>query len=267
MTDLHSTIPLLATIFVASIAGSGHCVGMCGPLMLLAVNRNSESKSKPLRSETLYHLGRLLGYAALGLVAGSLGWMLESGGELAGLQKLAAYLSGAAMVLFGVFSLWTLYHKGSIPHLGTAAVGQYLKRFIKLNQRLPQSMRPLGIGLITAFLPCGWLYAFLLLAVAARTPVTGSLVMIAFWLGTIPALSLTGLASRLFPQKWNLLGNTLIAGLLIVSGIFTMSVRAHADMSSLHQHAADVSQAELLQGINDQPLPCCQPPDTDSAAK
>lgn len=263
MTDFHSTIPLLATIFVASIAGSGHCVGMCGPLMLLAVNRNSATNNKSFGLEALYHAGRLLGYAILGLVAGSLGWMLESGGELAGLQKIAAYVSGGGMILFGSFSLLTIYRKGSIPHFGTAAVGKYLTKFIKKNQRLPQGIRPLGIGLITACLPCGWLYAFLLLAVAARTPLTGSLVMIAFWLGTIPALSLTGLASRLFPQKWNLLGNTLIASLLIVSGIFTMSVRAHADMGELQQKAGGASKSEILKTINDEPLPCCQQKKTD----
>ncbi|WP_339728001.1 sulfite exporter TauE/SafE family protein [uncultured Gimesia sp.] len=263
MTDFHSTIPLLATIFVASIAGSGHCVGMCGPLMLLAVHRNSATNKKSFGPEALYHAGRLLGYAVLGLVAGSLGWMLESGGELAGLQKIAAYVSGIGMILFGSFSLLTIYRKGSMPHFGTAAVGKYLTKFIKKNQRLPQGIRPFGMGLITACLPCGWLYAFLLLAVAARNPLTGSLVMIAFWLGTIPALSLTGLASRLFPQKWNQLGNTLIATLLIVSGIFTMSIRAHADMGELQQKAEGTSKMELLKTINDQPLPCCQPKQTD----
>jgi len=263
MTDIHSTLPLLATIFVASIAGSGHCVGMCGPLMLIAVNRSPGTDSKSIMPESLYHFGRLLGYAILGLLAGSLGWMIESGGELAGLQKIAAYVSGIGMILFGSFSLLTIYRKGSIPHLGTASVGKYLTKFIKKNQKLPKGIRPLGFGLITACLPCGWLYAFLLLAVGARTPLTGSLVMIAFWLGTIPALSLAGLASRLFPQKWNLLGNTLIAGLLIVSGIFTMSIRAHADMGELQQKAEGASKMEILKTINDQPLPCCQPKHID----
>tara|TARA_R110002111_G_scaffold153375_1_gene220100 strand:- start:31275 stop:32063 length:789 start_codon:yes stop_codon:yes gene_type:complete len=255
--EAHSTIPLLATIFVASIAGSGHCIGMCGPLMLIAVNRAAGTDTKSYMLESLYHFGRLLGYATLGFLAGGLGWMMDSGGELAGIQKIAAHVSGIGMILFGSYSLWSIYRKGSIPHFGTAAVGKHLSGFIKKNQRLPQGIRPLGFGLITACLPCGWLYAFLLLAVGARTPLTGSLVMIAFWLGTIPALSLAGLASRLFPQKWNLLGNTLIAGLLIVSGIFTMGVRAQADMGELRQEIDAPSQLEQLQKIKDQPLPCC----------
>ncbi|WP_299464723.1 sulfite exporter TauE/SafE family protein [uncultured Gimesia sp.] len=260
--EAHSTIPLLATIFVASIAGSGHCVGMCGPLMLIAVNRSPGTVTKSITLESLYHFGRLLGYAALGFLAGGLGWLMEAGGELAGLQKIAAVVSGIGMILFGSYSLITIYRKGNIPHLGTAAVGKHLSGFIKKNQKLPKGIRPLGFGLITACLPCGWLYAFLLLAVGARTPLTGSLVMIAFWLGTIPALSLAGLASRLFPQKWNLLGNTLIAGLLIVSGVFTMTVRAQADVGKLQQEMNAPSQWEQLQKIKDQPLPCCQQGET-----
>ncbi|MCA9021382.1 MAG: sulfite exporter TauE/SafE family protein, partial [Planctomycetaceae bacterium] len=173
MQDLHATIPLLLTIFIASIAGSGHCVGMCGPLMLLAVNRTSPGNTKTLVPDVLYHLGRLIGYVTLGLVAGSLGWLLDSGGQLAGIQQMAAVVTGGGMILFGSFSLLSIYRKGSIPHLGTAAVGKYLSKLIKKNQQLPAGIRPWGIGLITACLPCGWLYAFLLLSVAGRTPLAG----------------------------------------------------------------------------------------------
>ncbi|MCA9005195.1 MAG: sulfite exporter TauE/SafE family protein [Planctomycetaceae bacterium] len=258
MQDLHATIPLLLTIFIASIAGSGHCVGMCGPLMLLAVNRTSPRNTKTLVPDVLYHLGRLIGYVTLGLVAGSLGWLLDSGGQLAGIQQMAAVVTGGGMILFGSFSLLSIYRKGSIPHLGTAAVGKYLSKLIKKNQQLPAGIRPWGIGLITACLPCGWLYAFLLLSVAGRTPLAGSLVMLAFWLGTVPALSLAGVVSRLFPQKWNLAGNALIASLLIVSGIFTINVRAYADLDQIRQNVDSRSQTEMLGTIHDQPLPCCQ---------
>jgi sulfite exporter TauE/SafE len=264
MFDLQTTIPLLATIFVASIAGSGHCVGMCGPLMLLATNRSAEPGSPPsVFYESCYHGGRLLGYTLLGLIAGSLGWLMESGGQLAGLQQAAAVVTGAGMILFGLFSLITIYRTGSIPHFGTARVGKVFSRFVKKVHQLPRGLRPLSIGLMTACLPCGWLYAFLLLAVGARTPLLGGLTMVAFWLGTIPALSLAGLASRCFPRQWNTLGNTLIAGLLIISGIFTVSVRAHADMGSLQKQLQAPTQTEQIEQLGKQPLPCCQKGDSD----
>ncbi|MBN72422.1 MAG: hypothetical protein CME32_24465 [Gimesia sp.] len=264
MSDLQTIIPLLATIFVASIAGSGHCVGMCGPLMLLATNRSPESGSwSSLIYESCYHGGRLLGYALLGLAAGSLGWLMESGGQLAGLQQAAAVVTGAGMILFGLFSLVTIYRTGSIPHFGTARVGRVFAKFVKRVHQLPHGLRPLSIGLMTACLPCGWLYAFLLLAVSARTPLLGGLTMVAFWLGTIPALSLASLASRWFPRKWNTLGNTLIASLLIVSGIFTMGVRAQADMGALHKQLEAPSQTEQLEQLKEQPLPCCRRGESD----
>jgi sulfite exporter TauE/SafE len=244
MSDLQTIIPLLATIFVASIAGSGHCVGMCGPLMLLATNRSSESGARSsLLYESCYHGGRLLGYALLGLAAGSLGWLMESGGQLAGLQQAAALVTGAGMILFGLFSLVTIYRTGSIPHFGTARVGRVFAKFVKRVHQLPHGLRPLSIGLMTACLPCGWLYAFLLLAVSARTPLLGGLTMVAFWLGTIPALSL--------------------ASLLIVSGIFTMGVRAQADMGTLHKQLEAPSQTEQLEQLKEQPLPCCRRGESD----
>lgn len=264
MLDLQTTIPLLATIFVASIAGSGHCVGMCGPLMLLATKRNTEASSpSSFFFESLYHTGRLIGYAMLGLAAGSLGWLMESGGKLAGWQQIAAIVSGIGMILFGLFSLVTIYRTGSIPHFGTARVGKIFSVYVRKVHKLPSALRPLSIGIMTACLPCGWLYAFLLLAVGARSPWVGGLVMIAFWLGTIPALSLAGLASRCFPRKWNTLGNTLIASLLIISGIFTMGVRAQADMGQLRQSIESKSTQENLQQLGKQPLPCCQTEKTD----
>ncbi|HRE80467.1 MAG TPA: sulfite exporter TauE/SafE family protein, partial [Opitutaceae bacterium] len=63
-----------ATAFVAGLVTSLHCVGMCGPLSCSLLPRPGESAD--LRQvTTVYHVSRLLSYAALGGIAGAIGRM------------------------------------------------------------------------------------------------------------------------------------------------------------------------------------------------
>ena len=50
--------------FLIGLAGSLHCVGMCGPVML-AFNGASQKKG----GFVLYHSGRILSYLIIGLVS------------------------------------------------------------------------------------------------------------------------------------------------------------------------------------------------------
>ena len=59
-------------------------------------------------------------------------------------------------------------------------------------------LQALGLGLIWGLLPCGLVYSVLLLAATTTESSSGALVMIAFGLGTMPAMVATGVsASRL----------------------------------------------------------------------
>ena len=86
-------LTLAGAIFLASLLGSMHCVGMCGPLALWATG-GGRSRT----SVVAYHLGRLTTYLSAGLAAGVLGTALTIGGNAAGLQSLAATLAGGLLV-------------------------------------------------------------------------------------------------------------------------------------------------------------------------
>ncbi|MBM4362877.1 MAG: sulfite exporter TauE/SafE family protein, partial [Deltaproteobacteria bacterium] len=59
--------PLLVSVFVASLAGSLHCVGMCGGLTAFAVGaREKSGPGERARALVGYHLTRGAGYAVLG---------------------------------------------------------------------------------------------------------------------------------------------------------------------------------------------------------
>ena len=66
------TVAILISALILGLGGSFHCVGMCGPIALvLPVDRNN--KLKALIQSSIYHLGRMITYAIMGLIFGMVG--------------------------------------------------------------------------------------------------------------------------------------------------------------------------------------------------
>ena len=83
--------------------------------------------------------------------------------------------------------------------------------------------RALGLGLLWGWLPCGLVYSVLLLAATSERAADGSLVMLAFGLGTLPAMLATGLGAARLSQLMQRRGARLGLGLLIVIlGLITL---------------------------------------------
>ena len=81
--------PVLAAAFVLGLAGSAHCIGMCGPIAL-AVPSSSPRWGARLLSTLILNSGRLFTYALLGLAFGAFG----TGSRLAGLQQGVSIAAG-----------------------------------------------------------------------------------------------------------------------------------------------------------------------------
>src|SRR3954469_11433477 len=92
----HAMIALWITILGSSLAGSLHCVAMCGPLVGLSASKQSLSLA------LVHALGRLTTYAALGALAGAVGGAVDLAGHLAAVQHGAAIVAGAAIVGWGL---------------------------------------------------------------------------------------------------------------------------------------------------------------------
>jgi hypothetical protein len=58
--------------------------------------------------------------------------------------------------------------------------------------------KALGLGLVWGWLPCGLVYSVLLIAATSAQPIQGAFVIIAFGLGTLPAMRLTGQGQQEF---------------------------------------------------------------------
>ena len=184
---------LLLAVFVASLLGSLHCAGMCGPFVAFATlhvkGANVRAQSGGFGLQFAYHTGRLLAYSTLGVLAGVLGVALNLGGSLVGIGRLAGLSAGALLVLVGASRILNLLGL-RLPAVPASLI---LSRAIALGQAAASRYTPPGrafaIGLFTAVLPCGWLYAFVAVAAGTGNAGWGLATMIVFWAGTVPVLA------------------------------------------------------------------------------
>ena len=212
---------LFVTVLVASLTGSLHCAGMCGPFVAFAVGTEGSQAGRV----AAYHGGRLCSYAGLGLLAGLVGSALDFGGTVVGIQRLAMVIAGAAMVLFGVVSLLRL----AGARIGPARPPKFLREISgRVHRRLTGVAplpRALAIGLASTLLPCGWLYAFVVTAAGSGSPWSGAAMMTAFWLGTLPVLTALGVLARRLAGPALRFVPALTAVALVLVGLFAISSR------------------------------------------
>lgn len=203
------------------LLGSGHCVGMCGPLVL-AVGLPAPGASAGMRLVHVvsYHLGRIATYALLGFVAGAAGSAIA----LAGLGRVLAVAGGVLLVTAAVGPAllrrqysWTGTWVGAATRAGAIARGW-------------QTHHPLagrfGAGLANGLLPCGMVYAALATALASGTVSGAVLTMTAFGAGTVPALAALSLSAARLSIGWRRrlsrvapIGLAIVGVLLIVRGL------------------------------------------------
>jgi len=218
-------------IFLASLAGSPHCAAMCGPFVAFY---SAGSPGTRGGLHLAYSGGRLLSYATLGAIAGTLGSGVERLGALAGIARAAAVVAGILMVVWGLDTIVALMgHRLGVLH-APAALQRVVTKMLTRVGALPPLARAAITGLSTALLPCGWLYAFVAAAGGTASPVRGALVMLLFWAGTLPimvglGLGLQRLAGPLRARLPLVTATAVVAiGLLSIAGrLRPMDMAAH----------------------------------------
>ncbi len=214
---------LIGTILVSSLLGSPHCAAMCGGLACFYA---AEPGSRQHRLALLaYNGGRLVSYALLGALAGSLGAGVNTAGRVAGAARPAAVLAGVLMVAWGGVTI--LRALGArLPRLpGPGPARHLLSRALARMQRRPPAFRAAALGLLTTLLPCGWLYVFVATAGGTGSPWRGALVMAVFWLGTVPMMAGLGLALQRLSGPLRQRLPVVTAAVLVVIGLLTVAGR------------------------------------------
>lgn len=254
----------LVTVLIASLVGSLHCAGMCGPFMAIVAGGDGGARARRWQCHFAYHFGRLVVYATIGALFGLLGAALDLGAALAGVQRVAAVLAGALMLAMGVVGALRAGGARLVLLGRSKAPGPLTRLLAAAHRRLavwPAVPRALLIGLLTTLLPCGWLYAFALVAAGSASAAGGAATMIAFWLGTVPILAALGVGvqrlSAALGGRLPLAMSLLVAGI----GLWTVIYRAqHPLPMEFVAQAAPRGIAEAAQraaALDSESMPCC----------
>ena len=173
---------MLWTAFILGLAGSFHCIGMCGPIaFVLPLDRTS--KGKMVYQTFLYHIGRLLSYSIIGILFGLIG----KGLYLAGFQQRLSVLMGVIMILAVLIPI-SILNKYNFSRPMYKLIGPIKKNLgLYLNKKSNKAL--FTIGFFNGFLPCGLVYMALIGAISTGNVTSGSLYMFLFGFGTIPLMT------------------------------------------------------------------------------
>jgi sulfite exporter TauE/SafE len=234
----------LAAAFALSLLGGAHCAGMCGGFVgALQVHRPRQIRALPYAGA--YHLGRMAAYCAAGSVIGALGGALFAADvlplQIALLVLASLFLAGVGASLLG-WGAWQRQLEGLGARLWPVLrplAGRVLP---------PRSLRAAVLaGFIWGWIPCGMVYAALPLALITASAAGGTLVMLAFGLGTLPNLLALDLGAAALAARpgWGTTRSWLrpAAGCAIL--LFAASDLAHA----VHLAGTQTPTLALLESI------------------
>lgn len=235
----------LIPVFLVGLAGSVHCIGMCGGIVsafsaapgtratfpVAVITRAAPVAAESLLRVAAYNTGRLGSYASAGALAGGLA---GGAGTLAG---LAAWQVGGYWLANLVLVLLGLYLTGAWPALaGVEQLGQGLWRKLRplMGRLLPLDtpLKMLALGALWGWLPCGMVYSVLLTATLAGSAAGGAAVMLAFGLGTLPMLLGLGLAGANLRARLQQRAVRVAAGVLVLAFGVLGLVRAAGGISA-----------------------------------
>lgn len=206
------------------LAGSGHCLGMCGGI---ACALGLQQHPRPLLALVLYHLGRITTYTLLALLFGAaLKHTLHMHPLLAPTLRT---LAGVLLVLMAlhVAQIWSGILQ--LERLG-ARWWQPIQHLVKPLLPARNLWQVLVLGMLWGWLPCALVYSSLAWAATQADGVQAAILMACFGLGTTPALLASGVfAAQLQQLAQRKSWRYLLAVSLLLCGLWTIaSVWMHA---------------------------------------
>lgn len=242
---------------IIGLASSLHCIGMCGPIAM-AIPVNRKNNFTILSGVLQYNLGRVLTYAILGFFIGSIGLTIESFGVL----QWLSIITGVALILYAWRKWLGKSFHAKIPGIN---VNGFVSKGIGsvLRSKFPMKL-PL-LGLLNGLLPCGMVYVALMNAMLAGNQSGSAFSMIAFGLGTVPAMMAVGFAAGKITGKLRSKLNAAIPYMLTLVGLLVILrgmnlgipyISPKAEMAIKHSSSMQKTEPEMK-------MDCCHSSEED----
>ncbi len=214
------TDPFIAfgAAFLLGLAGAGHCIGMCGGVVSAAAMSAPASSSRNILYLLFYNLGRILSYGLMGL-------LLAVGAALTPTTDwpLARSLAALLLVFMGLYFWGWRSGIAQIEVVGRL-VWPKIQPLGRLVLPVDKPYKALLLGSIWGWLPCGLVYSALAFAIAQSSVWIAGLTMLAFGLGTFPALLIGGLAASSLKRVLQLSAvGRLLGSFYIAMGLWTLT--------------------------------------------
>ncbi|MEY4602589.1 MAG: hypothetical protein RL292_530 [Candidatus Parcubacteria bacterium] len=186
---LGGTVTPVTSFIIGLVASVSSCLAVVGGLVLSLSATVSQDKISDVKPMMLFHGGRLISFAILGGVLGSIGSAI---GISFTVTAVLGIITSIVMILLGL-NLIGVFEKNMI----TLPSGVF-NFFRKVEHK---TIAPFLVGVGTFFLPCGFTQAMQVAALSSGSFLSGFLIMTAFALGTLPMLALLSFGSASFAQS------------------------------------------------------------------
>ncbi len=236
LLDLSAT----ATAFALGLAGLVHCVGMCGGIaatLTLGLHpRLRQAKPRLIAFLLLYNLGRLSSYGLAGAAVGAAGAGVEA--VAVGVVFPVGHLATAVFMLLAGLHVTGWWNGLAFVERGGGLVwGRWVQPFTRRLLPVGSPVAAFAAGCLWGWMPCGLVYAALVLAAMQADAWRGAAVMLCFGLGTLPALLGSGFfADRVFTLMRASRLRVVLGALVMALGVFALfrlSAAVHASHSAL----------------------------------
>ena len=193
------TISIISIITIAFLGSFGHCVGMCGGIVIAYSStkiKSHYSKQIQALAHLLYSLGRVTTYTVLGALFGLVGGVVTFDNITSGIFLL---ITGLMMILVGLSLMGKIKFLTILEHsCSNSPLYQNTFKSLLGSQSLFSFYL---LGMLNGLLPCGFVYVFAITAASTGSAFWGAFVMLIFGLSTIPALFSLGFFVGLFKQS------------------------------------------------------------------
>ncbi len=225
--------------FIIGFLGSFHCLGMCGPLVLaysLHCNKSEAESStcgvfswrNGLLHHVAFHSGRLLMYAFLGAVASALFQAADLSALFSNIRSSMTIGGGILLIFLGL----VLLHLIPLPQFvndSFFASGSFIASKARPLLHSRSVASKIALGACTGALPCCLSWAMIITAATADSISKGIYTMLAFGLGTTPALFFTGVSASFLSARLRFLGDRA-AAISVISLGFMLVLRGATDL-------------------------------------
>ena len=201
------------------VAAVSTCLAVTGGLLLAVTTKYNEMHPElagfqKFRPHIFFNAGRIVSYALLGGALGALGSFFTLSPFVGGMITI---IVSVVMIILGLQMLGILKFTVGMPKMFAHKIYD-----ASVAHQSHHKMLPFAFGAATFFLPCGFTQTLQLYVLSRGDPLTGALTMLAFSLGTLPALISVGAISSYAKGAFQRYFMKTAAVLVIVLGVLSI---------------------------------------------